>query len=255
MDAGNGLSDRVGPKARLLLLAENVGEGAALGQRFPPAGYEVIACPLSVPIDGWVAELRPDLLLLQPADEARLLEVCRAARAQTDRLIVALSFSRSDLLVAQVLGSGIDEYLALPIGDRELLARVDAMLRRAHQRQSDTAPERIGGLLLSAVDQTVERAGRKIVLSPIEFRLLACLASAPGKVLTHQTLMARVWGAEYVDSRHYLRVYIRYLREKLEDDPADPQLILSEWGVGYRFQLPEADRLPPSLSNDFVNTF
>jgi len=80
------------------------------------------------------------------------------------------------------------------------------------------------------------------LLSPIEYRLLSCLASAPGKVLTHQTLMSRVWGAEYVDARHYLRVYIRYLREKIEDDPTNPQIVLSEWGVGYRLQLPEPSR-------------
>jgi two-component system KDP operon response regulator KdpE len=97
----------------------------------------------------------------------------------------------------------------------------------------------VGSLVLSAADHSVTRDGRRAYLSPIEFRLLATLASSPGKVLTHQTLMSRVWGAEYVDARHYLRVYVRYLREKLEDDPTNPQLILSEWGVGYRLQLPE----------------
>jgi two-component system KDP operon response regulator KdpE len=100
------------------------------------------------------------------------------------------------------------------------------------------ATRRVGNLLLSATDHSVVRDGKRIFLSPIEFRLLACLASAPGKVLTHQTLMSRVWGSEYVDSRHYLRVYIRYLREKIEDDPNHPRLIISEWGVGYRLQLP-----------------
>ena len=78
----------------------------------------------------------------------------------------------------------------------------------------------------------------------MEYRLLACLASAPGKVLTHQTLMSRVWGVEYVDSKHYLRVYVRYLREKLEDDPNEPSLIVSEWGVGYRLVPPETGAMP-----------
>src|SRR3990172_9463388 len=85
---------------------------------------------------------------------------------------------------------------------------------------------------------SVTRDGRRVYLSPIEFRLLATLASSPGKVLTHQTLMSRVWGAEYVDARHYLRVYIRYLREKIEDDSTNPQIFLTEWGVGYRFEPP-----------------
>ncbi len=112
------------------------------------------------------------------------------------------------------------------------------MLRRLHRAPSSGDTRRIGDLVLSTSDHTVTRAGRRVVLSPIEFRLLACLASAPGKVLTPQTLMSRVWGAEYVDSRHYLRVYIRYLREKLEDDSNRPQLILSEWGVGYSLHPP-----------------
>ena len=107
-------------------------------------------------------------------------------------------------------------------------------LQFAHCLDAET--NRVGGLILSSSDLSVERDGRRIFLSPIEFRLLSCLASAPGKVFTHQALMSRVWGAEYVDSRHYLHLYIRYLREKLEDDPSDPRLILSEWGVGYRFQ-------------------
>ena len=69
---------------------------------------------------------------------------------------------------------------------------------------------------------------------------MSCLASAPGQVITHQTLMSRVWGDEYIDSRNYLRLYIRYLREKLEDDPTSPQLIVSQWGVGHRLQLPQS---------------
>src|SRR3990172_664549 len=191
MDAVDSQPEQCSRKARLLLLVEDAGQAAWLAQRCPSATYDVISCPPSLPMGGWVAELRPDLILLHPTEE-RTLDTAECVRAQTDRPIVMLSTCNDDLVIARALGLGIDEYLVLPLGDRELGAR-------------------------------------KIVLSPIEFRLLSCLASAPGKVLTHQTLMARVWGAEYVDSRHYLRVYIRYLREKLEDDPADPKLILSEW--------------------------
>ena len=98
------------------------------------------------------------------------------------------------------------------------------------------APAEFGGMVLSADEQSAEFCGRTFLLSPIEFRLLACLVSAQGKVVTHDYLMSRVWGAEYVDSRHYLHLYIRYLREKLEADRASPRIILSEWGIGYRFQ-------------------
>ena len=235
MDAVDSQPEQCSRKARLLLLVEDAGQAAWLAQRVPSATYDVISCPPSLPMGGWVAELRPDLILLHPTEE-RTLDTAESVRAQTDRPIVVLSASNDDLVIARVLGLGIDEYLVLPLGDRELGARIEAMLRWIRRHDSTKERQHLGDLLLSSVDHTVERAGRKIVLSPIEFRLLSCLASAPGKVLTHQTLMARVWGAEYVDSRHYLRVYIRYLREKLEDDPAEPKMILSEWGVGYRFQ-------------------
>ncbi len=159
-------------------------------------------------------------------------------RAQTERPIVVMSERSDELLITRVLAAGIDEYLVLPIGARELAARIEAMLRRMNHYNGLRETNRIGGLILSSTDLSAECNGRKVFLSPIEFRLLSCLASAPGKVFTHQTIMARVWGAEYVDSRHYLRVYIRYLREKLEDDPTKPQMILSEWGIGYRLQPP-----------------
>jgi DNA-binding response OmpR family regulator len=130
----------------------------------------------------------------------------------------------------------MDEYLVLPIGDRELAARIQAMLRRLSQLAGDPEASRAAGLLLSSSDLSAECGGRRILLSPMEFRLLACLASAPGKVFTHEALMSRVWGAEYVDSRQYLHLYIRYLREKLEEDPRKPRLIVNEWGIGYRLE-------------------
>jgi two-component system KDP operon response regulator KdpE len=185
-----------------------------------------------------VDELQPDLVVLvPPEDEAGLQESCETARALTEAPLVVLSSRDQEPVVTRALAAGVDEYFVLPMGDRELSARMEAMLRRMERNAALNATRRVGNLVLSATDHSVTRDGRKIFLSPIEFRLLACLASAPGKVLTHQTLMSRVWGIEYVDSRHYLRVYIRYLREKLEEDPNHPRLILSEWGVGYRLQV------------------
>jgi DNA-binding response OmpR family regulator len=234
---------------------EDTIQAADLVQRLASVGYEVISCPLSAPTDRWLEELRPDLVLLTPPSElSKLLEACEAVRARTERPLMVLSERSEELLVTRALATGIDEYLAMPIGDQELAARINAMLRRMHRNVGMEETRRVGDLVLSSVDHSAERAGRKAFLSPIEFRLLACLASAPGKVLTHQTLMSRVWGAEYVDSRHYLRVYVRYLREKIEDDPTNPQIIISEWGVGYRLQPPEAPTsqqdvaLPPTTS-------
>jgi two-component system KDP operon response regulator KdpE len=240
MEAQEGITGQGPPRARLLLLYGVSHQAAGLVERLSPKHYEVISCPVSAASESWLSELQADLvLLLPPSDQKQLLEACSAVRERTDAPVVVLSERDDELLITRALATGVDEYLVLPMGDRELAARIEALLRRL-QRQAGLGDTRqVGELTLSTADHSVERNGRRIFLSPIEFRVLACLASSPGKVLTHQTLMSRVWGAEYVDSRHYLRLYIRYLREKLEDDPTSPQLIVSEWGVGYRLQLPE----------------
>jgi len=167
------------------------------------------------------------------------LEACQKLRDYCSAPIVVLSSGYSEANVVAALGSGADEYLAKPIRNGELVARLHAMLRRSRlngDRPGD--PLLVGDLEISLAHHVVMKNGRKVDLSPLEFRLLVCLAREPGTLLSHRTLMARVWGAEYVESRHYLRLYIRYLREKLEDDPSDPKLILSEWGMGYRLQVP-----------------
>jgi two-component system KDP operon response regulator KdpE len=230
-------------KGRLVFLYTDAAQAVSLLQRIPSADYDLISCPLSAQTDRWLDEFDPDLILLDPPPEQKeFLKTCESLRAQTDRPIVVMSERSDELAIARVLAAGIDEYLVQPIGERELTARIGAMLRRIRRYGEPGGSNQTGGLVLSSSDLSAELDGRRVFLSPIEFRLLTSLASAPGKVLTHQTLMARVWGAEYVDSRHYLRLYIRYLREKLEEDPSQPQMILSEWGVGYRFQPPEPAR-------------
>jgi len=232
---GNGTTEQT--RARLLLLYGSPQQGAELVQRLSPEQYEVISCPVSAASEGWLDELQPELVILAPPDEEKpLLAACGAVRERTDAPVVVLSDRGDELLITRALAAGVDEYLVLPMGDRELAARIEALLRRLQRQTALGDTRQVGDLTLCTSDHSVERNGKRVFLSPIEFRLLACLASSPGKVLTHQTLMSRVWGAEYVDSRHYLRLYIRYLREKLEEDPTHPQLIVSEWGVGYRLE-------------------
>ncbi len=227
--------------ARVLLLYAQARQVPDLMECLSAEGYEVIACPTSTPQERWMADLQPDLvLLLPPADEVELVHACEIVRDGTDKPLLVLSEQREELLIARALASGVDEYLVTPMGNRELAARIDAMLRRIRRTAGAGSGRDLGVLRLAPEDNTVVLNGRRVSLSPIEFRLLACLASTPGEVVTHQTLMSRVWGDEYVDSRNYLRLYIRYLREKLEEDPTVPQLIVSEWGIGYRLQLPDA---------------
>ena len=221
---------------RLLLLYADANRALAIGQRIPASEWELVIGPLTAAPYEWVRGLGVDLVLLSPPEHGDLLAICKQVRGAVELPMVVLSPRRDEPTIAGALGLGIDEYLAEPIGDSELAARLGALLRRVRRYGGPKDVLTVGDITLSSVDHTVERKGRKISLSPIEFRLFSCLASTPGTVFTHQTLMARVWGVEYVDSRHYLRLYVRYLREKLEDDPTSPRLIVSEWGIGYRLQ-------------------
>ena len=115
-------------------------------------------------------------------------------------------------------------------------ARVHALSRRWTIGRSQSVERSFGDLTLSVAEHCAELAGRSINLTPTEFRLLAVLVAAQGGIVTHDHLMVSVWGEEYVDSRHYLHLYIRYLRDKLEDVPTSPRLIISEWGLGYRLR-------------------
>lgn len=226
---------------KLLVLHADAERAAALSRSLSGAGFDVVASPLSLSREGWVEQLRPHLILLLASKERQaMLDACEALRNESELPVVVLSACGDEQSITRALELGVDEYLVDPVGERELVARIEAILRRILRYRDPEEARQFGDLVLSPVEQSVELRGEKIALSPIEFRLLSCLVSAPGKVLTHQTLMARVWGAEYVDSRHYLRLYVRYLREKLEEDPTKPQMIVSEWGVGYRFEPPLA---------------
>jgi two-component system KDP operon response regulator KdpE len=229
----------------VLYAGPNIGTGVGLLPRFPSDRFHTAACDLSMVSPGLIDAVQPDLILLAcPSEPSAAIKACAAARAATERTVVALCERGDDFLVARALETGIDEFLSLPISDQELLARLGALLRRSRYATATDAIQQIGGLTIFNQEQAVALGGRKVFLSPIQFRLLTCFAAAPGKVLTHQTLMSRVWGAEYVDARHYLRLYVRYLRERIEDDPNAPKMILSEWGVGYRFEAPPAAAAP-----------
>ena len=135
------------------------------------------------------------------------------------------------------LDAGADDYLTKPFGVGELLARTRALLRRKLRAGDAMTPVvTFGGVRVDLSRRTVDRNGEPIHLTPIEYRLLGVLLANPARVLTHRQLLREVWGPSCVESNHYLRVYVARLREKLEIDPAQPHHILTETGVGYRFQ-------------------
>ena len=222
----------------LLLLYSDADLAATLFSWFSADGSsDVAAYPLQTHSKSLIEEIQPDLVLLEPPpDRELLLQECEGVRQTTDRPVVVLSSLADELTITRALSSGADDYLVLPARENELVARVRAIARRLRHDGTGAVSTEFGGIVLSTEDLSAEVRGRKVYLSPIEFRLLSCLVTAQGKVVTHDHLMSRVWGPEYVDSRQYLHLYIRYLREKLEADRKNPRIILSEWGIGYRCQ-------------------
>jgi two-component system KDP operon response regulator KdpE len=190
-------------------------------------------------------DLRPGIVLVDaPLPDLDAPDFCRHLRAVTGAPIVVVAHDAAEGDIVRTLDLGADEFLLRPLRPRELAARVRALLRRANGEKAQSEDGRlvVGNLEVCLDEHRVYNRGQLVDLSPTEFSLLVCLARSPGRVLTHRKLMAQVWGAEYVDCRHYLRLYIRYLRSKLEDDPRKPKMILSEWGIGYRFESPAPGR-------------
>jgi DNA-binding response OmpR family regulator len=163
------------------------------------------------------------------------LEVCRRIRQHSTVPIIMLTALGEEADKIAALDQGADDYLTKPFAVGELLARVRAVLRRHHWTDIPTSAgtQRIGNLEIDFDQRLVWRDGELVKLSPTEFALLQELALHSGKILTHETLLKRVWGTEYRSESEYVRVYIGRLRRKLEDDPSQPAHILTEPGIGY----------------------
>lgn len=165
------------------------------------------------------------------------VEFIRDLRGWSHVPVIVLSARSAEPDKIAALDAGADDYLSKPFGVGELLARVRALLRRQVQiAEGGTPIVEFGDVRVDLARRVVERSGRPIHLTPIEYRLLTFLLANAGKVVTHRQLLKDVWGPSYVDSSHYLRVYVGHLRQKLETDPAQPRHLLTETGVGYRFQ-------------------
>ena len=165
------------------------------------------------------------------------LELCERVREFSDIPIMILTARNTEMDLVQGLDIGADDYVAKPFGREALLARVRAMLRRASfQPCSEASPDiAMGDIHLNCADRRLTHRGNTVKLSHTEFKLLYFLMSNPNRLITHDDLIAWVWGPEFVGDTESLRTYIRYLRQKIEDDPRDPQRILTERGIGYMF--------------------
>jgi two-component system, OmpR family, KDP operon response regulator KdpE len=181
---------------------------------------------------------RPDLVLLDIAmPRMDGWEVCRRIREMCEIPIIMVSVNgqKSDLVKAFNLG--VDDYITKPIHFPELVARVQAVLRRhsTNAKQDEKDVFHNEEIDLEWRSRQVWVRGQRVTLSPTEFRLLSCLIENRGWVVTHEELLRKVWGPNYLGDRSYVKLYVRYLREKIEAEPSKPKWILTERGVGYRF--------------------
>lgn len=182
------------------------------------------------------AQLRPDLVILDMGlPDMDGIEVLRRLREWTKTPVIILSVRDSDRDKIAALDAGADDYLTKPFSTEELLARMRVAQRHA-QPQEQEAIFNAGNVQVDFARRLVTRNGEPVKLTPTEYALLRLLIQHAGRVLTHRQILKEVWGPEYVDELHYLRVYFAQLRQKLEDDPTLPKLILTEPGVGYRLQ-------------------
>jgi two-component system, OmpR family, KDP operon response regulator KdpE len=182
---------------------------------------------------------RPDIVILDLGLPDRPGQwVCAELRKWSVAPIIVLSAHHAESEKIRLLNEGADDYVTKPFSPAELLARVRAQLRRARAGEVGGSGEAlaIGSLVIDAAARTVRRAGEDVHLTPTEWELLRAFLRHPGKTLTHRQLFQAVWATSSGDPQQYLRVYVANLRRKLEPDAVRPTLIITEPGVGYRFE-------------------
>jgi len=224
---------------QILLIEDDSALANMMRLQLEHAGYQVTVC-----WDGRsgleaARNSEPDLILLDillPDIDGWV--VCEKLQEITNAPIIFSSALGAEKDVIRGLEMGADDYMIKPFSYKELLARVTAALHRA-RRASRRATYRSGWLFVDLEKHTVEVNGKRISLTPLEYKLLAALVEDAGNVVSHTTLLSRVWGPQYEDRRQYLKLYIWYLRQKIEADPAHPTLILTKRGAGYQLAAPQ----------------
>ncbi len=161
-------------------------------------------------------------------------EVLERLRAWSTVPLIVLSVRGSEAEKVRLLEAGADDYVVKPFGMAELLARAHSALRRQLRAARSEPVVKFGPLVIDFAARAVFIDDQRVTLTPKEYRLLQTLAQHPGNVVTHQHLLREVWGDEHIDDTHYLRIFVRKLRRKIEADPTQPRILITELGVGYR---------------------
>jgi two-component system KDP operon response regulator KdpE len=197
--------------------------------------YEVTSAATVAEAIKRIAAAPPDVVVLDlglPDGDGK--DVIRQVREWSDVPIVVLSAREREAEKIAALDLGADDFVNKPFGVGELMARLRTALRHRRRKRGEATTVQIGEIEIDLDRHRVARGGAEVKLTPREFELLVCLARYPGKVMTHRQLLTAVWGPAQAEETQYLRVYIGHLRQKLEDNPDDPKIILTELGIGYR---------------------
>ena len=198
-------------------------------------GYEMTTAGSIAEATKRIAADSPDMVLLDlglPDGDGK--DVIRRAREWSDVPIIVLSARERETEKIEALDLGADDYINKPFNVGELLARMRTALRHRMQRKAEIPVLKVGGLEVDSIRHRATRAGAELKLTPKEFELLSFLGRHAGMVLTHRQILTAVWGPSHTEDTPYLRVHIGHLRQKIEQNPNDPQVIVTESGVGYR---------------------
>ena len=240
LDGGTATYVRVVTSVRSILLVDDeLPIRRALKNALQDVAEHVLEASTGTEAIDIAATQHPDLIILDLGlPDISGAEVCREIRRFATMPIVVLSARHDEQDKVELLSLGADDYVTKPFSTKELLARVKAQLRRANaQTTLPDGPIAVGDLSINIARRVLLRDGNAVRLTPIEWNILRALVLAAGRTLTHRQLFEAVWGRQYGDPQQYLRVHITNLRRKIESQPAAPRFVITEPGVGYRFEL------------------
>jgi two-component system, OmpR family, KDP operon response regulator KdpE len=222
-------------KNSILIVEDDVQISQFLQSSLKASGYQTLCAQTIASAKHFLSEHKPALIILDlnlPDGDGR--DFIKHVRINSDIPILVLSARQSEQEKVACFDLGADDYLAKPFGVNELLARVKVSLKRTAMMSLRDDIYKLDDLAIDTINASVLLNQQPVHLTPIEFKLLFVLAKKPGKVFTHRQLLTEVWGAEYVDDTHYLRIHMGRLRARLEKNSAEPRYILTEVGIGYR---------------------
>jgi two-component system KDP operon response regulator KdpE len=223
---------------KVLVIDDDRGLLVVLRMGLEKEGFEVVTAESGLEGLRRAYETRPDVIILDVMmPDLSGWETCQRLRRVCDTPIIMLTAKSEQADVLKGLSLGADDYINKPCSFDELKARIRTILRRGRMSARDSweAVYDDGYLHIDIADGMVTKGGKPIDLTPTESSLLMCLVSQRGSIVSHRELLTNVWGPEYADETRYLSVYIRYLRQKIEDDPSNPSYIRTRWRVGYYF--------------------